>query len=112
DSYLASLPSLRLFDVRIDSSFVNEHERMLTGGFYAEITLGYDAVIAQESGGRAFGIESLREIQLSKRDVLDHLAEARQSFSTLEWKEFLLRSIGVESSALSEREQNALLLRM
>jgi predicted ATP-dependent Lon-type protease len=32
DSYLATLPSLRLNDVRIADRLVNEHERMLTGG--------------------------------------------------------------------------------
>ena len=112
DSYLATLPSVRLNDVRIDSSLVNKHERMLTGGFYAEITLGYDAAIAQESNGRPFGIESLREIQLSQRDVLDGLAEARKAFTTEEWKTFLLRSIGIESAGLSVRQQNAMLLRM
>jgi ATP-dependent Lon protease len=69
DSYLASLPSLRLTDVRISPELVNQHERMLTGGFYAEITLNYDAAIAQESSGRPFGVESLREIQLSKTEV-------------------------------------------
>jgi len=112
DSYVAILPSLRLTDVRIGSSLVNEHERMLTGGFYAEITLDYDAAIAQESKGRPFGVESLREIQLSKRDVLDILAEARNNFTTSEWKEFLLRSIGIEPGGLSERQRDALLLRM
>jgi len=35
--YVASLPSLRLTDVRISSELVNQHERMLTGGFYAEL---------------------------------------------------------------------------
>jgi len=64
DSYLATLPSLQLRDVRISPELVNEHERMLTGGFYAEITLAYDAAIAQEKSGRPFGVESLREIQL------------------------------------------------
>jgi predicted ATP-dependent Lon-type protease len=39
DSYLARLPSLRLNDVRIADRLVNEHERMLTGGFYTEIEL-------------------------------------------------------------------------
>lgn len=112
DSYLATIPGLQLKDVRIESALVNQHERMLTGGFYAEITLGYDAVIAQEKNGRPFGIESLREIQLSKRDVLDLLAEARRNFTTEEWKIFLLRSIGIEPTNLSERETNALLLRM
>jgi len=112
DSYIATLPSLRLTDVRISPELVNEHERMLTGGFYAEISLNYDAAIAQESNGRPFGIESLREIQLSKRDVLGILAEARKSFATDEWKAFLLRSIGIEPNGLSRRQGDALLLRM
>lgn len=112
DSYIATLPSLRLTDVRISPELANEHERMLTGGFYAEISLNYDAAIAQESKGRPFGVESLREIQLSKRDVLDTLAEARKSFTTDEWKEFLLRSISIESNGLSRRQRDALMLRM
>lgn len=112
DAYVASLPSLRLNDVRITDALVGEHERMLTGGFYAEITLEYDASIAQESSGRPFGVQALREIQLSKRDVLDDLARARQHFSTEEWKALLLRSTGIEPSGLSERQQDALLLRM
>jgi ATP-dependent Lon protease len=112
DSYIATLPSLRLQDVRIEAALVSEHERMLTGGFYAEITLGYDSIIAQEKSGRPFGVIGLREIQLSKRDVLDSLAKARASFSTEEWITFLLRSIGIESSHLSTRQKNALLLRM
>ncbi|MFU2089509.1 protease Lon-related BREX system protein BrxL [Avibacterium avium] len=112
DSYLATLPSLRLNDVRIKPEWVNEHERILTGGFYAEITLDYDPAIAQESKGRPFGIQSLREIQLSKRDVLDILGKARQSFTTEEWKDFLLRSTGIEPEGLSQRQRNVLMLRM
>lgn len=112
DSYIATLPSLQLTDVRINPELVKEHERMLTGGFYAEISLTYDAAIAQESKGRAFGIDSLREIQLSKRNLLDILANARNSFTTEEWKEFLLRSIGIEPKGLSQRQRDALMLRM
>ena len=110
--YVASLPSLRLTDVRISSELVNQHERMLTGGFYAELGVTFDVAIAQESKGRPFGIASLREIQLSKRDVLDTLAKARLNFTTEEWKNFLLRSIGIEAEGLTERQKNALLLRM
>lgn len=110
--YVASLPSLRLTDVRISSELVNLHERMLTGGFYAELGVTFDIAIAQESKGRPFGITSLREIQLSKRDVLETLAVARRNFNTEEWKDFLLRSIGIEPSGLAVRQKNALLLRM
>ena len=112
DSYLAELPSLSLNDARISSELVHEHERMLTGGFYAEVTLVYDATIAQEKGGRPFGIEAIRPIQLSKREVLDSLAQGREMFTTEEWKKFLIRSIGLEPEALSERTQDIVMLRM
>ncbi|WP_246653063.1 protease Lon-related BREX system protein BrxL [Rhizobium laguerreae] len=112
DSYLAALPSLRLADVRIDDKLVQAHERMLTGGFYAEVELGYDATIAQETGGRPFQIMSLREIQLSSRDILEKIAHGRAQLSTKEWRDFLLRSVGLEPDTLSLRSQDGMLLRM
>ena len=112
DSYLATLPSLQLRDVRIDAETVADNERMLTGGFYAEIHLDYDAAIAQERNGRPFGVSFLRPIQLSKRGVVDDLARGRSSFTTEQWKHFLLRSVGLEPASLSERAQDVLLLRM
>ncbi|NGM24330.1 BREX system Lon protease-like protein BrxL [Roseomonas stagni] len=112
DSYLVTLPSLRLNDVRINDRFVKDHERMLTGGFYAEVDLGYDASIAQEKGGRPFELIGLREIQLSTRDVLEPIAEGRRALSTAEWKDFLLRSVGLEPGAVSPRARDVALLRM
>jgi len=112
DSYVATLPSLQLTDARITDELVKKHDRMLTGGFYAEISLTYDAAIAQENKGRPFCVENLREIQLSKHDILDVMAKARKSFTTEEWKSFLLRSIGIQPASLSERAKNALLLRI
>ena len=112
DSYLATLPSLRLTDVRISPELVSTHERMLTGGFYAEIQLDYDAILANEKGGKPFGIESLRPIQLSKRGVLEDFALGREAFTTEQWKHLLLRSVGFEPACLSARAQNLVLLRM
>jgi ATP-dependent Lon protease len=112
DCFVAELPSLGLRDVRIADSLVHENERMLTDGFYAEITLVYDAAIAQEKNGRPFAIESLRPIQLSKADALAVLHRGRRQFTTDEWKRLLMRSIGLEPEALSERAQNTALLRM
>jgi ATP-dependent Lon protease len=112
DSYVASLPSLRLTDVRIEAAMVLENQRMLTGGFYAEVELEYDAVIAQQKAGRPFGIRSLRPIQLSKRNVLDDLIRGREAFTTVDWKQFLLRSVGLEPGGLSSRAQDVLILRM
>ena len=112
DSYLATLPSLRLADVRIDPRLVAQNERMLTGGFYAEVELEYDAIVAQEQSGHPFGVASLRAIQLSTRRVLEDLSRGREAFTTEEWKRFLIRSVGLEPDVLSEREQDVLLLRM
>ena len=112
DCFLATLPSLRLNDVRISEELVRTHERMLTGGFYAEIELHYDPSIAEEKNGKPFGVESLREIQLSKRDVLETLSRGRALFSFNEWRDFLLRSIGLEPGALPERTRDVMLLRM
>src|SRR5580765_5041829 len=102
DCFLAELPSVGVKDVRIDDRLVHEHERMLTDGFYAEITLTYDRAIAEEQAGRPFAIESLRPIQLSKPDVLQTLEEARKKFTVKEWTDLLIRSIGIEPATLSE----------
>jgi len=109
--YLASLPSLNLNRVRIPDKIVDDNERLLTGGVYAEVTLEYDSVIAEEKG-HAFGIAELRPIQMSKRNVLDIMAEARTRFSSEEWRDFLTRSIGLEPGALSPRAIDAIMLRM
>ncbi len=112
DCYLAELPSLTLKDVRIDDQMVTENERMLTDGFYAEVTLTYDGIIAQQQGGRPFKIDGLRPIQMSKSDLLDIFAKGRRSFTTAEWIDFLIRSIGLEPTAFSDRAKKVILLRM
>ncbi len=112
DCYTAELPSLAIKDVQISDSLVKEHERMLTDGFYAEVTLEYDAVVAQEKNGRPFQIAALRPIQMSKSDVLDVLYQGRREFSTEQWIDFLVRSIGLEPSVLSERAKQVVLLRI
>src|SRR5690606_13321253 len=104
--------SLTINDARIDPELVTAHERLLSDGFYAEIVLGYDAVIAQEKNGRPFGIESIRPIQLSKRNVLEQIAAGRAQLTTEQWKRLLLRSVGFEPEALTQRQQDVLLMRM
>lgn len=110
--YVAKIPSLQLNDVRILDEMVTSNDRMLSGGFYAEIEIEYDPAIAEEKQGRPFGIASLRPIQLSSRDVLDVLHKGRESFTLEEWKSFLIRSIGMEPNALEEKAKDALFVRM
>lgn len=112
DCFLAELPSVQIRDARIDDRLVHEHERMLTDGFYAEVTLSYDGSIALEQGGRPFSIVSLRAIQLSQSEVLSILTKGRAQFTTEEWRDILIRSIGLEPEKLSERAKWVVLLRM
>jgi ATP-dependent Lon protease len=109
---VATLPSLRLTDVHIPAHLVMENERMLTGGFYAEVEVEYDPGASQQKESRPFGIHGLRPIQLSKRGVLDDFARGRRAFSTEQWKDLLLRSVGFEPDRLSPRAKDVLLLRI
>src|SRR5437016_8619824 len=84
DSFLVELSSLGLKDVRIADTLVHEHEHILSDGFYAEVTLTYDAAIAEEQHGRPFAIESLRAIQLSTSDVLVPLRKGRERITSSE----------------------------
>ncbi len=112
DCYLAELPSLALNDVQVADTLVKDNERMLTDGFYAEITLEYDALIAQEKNGRPFVVSALRPIQMSSPNVLDVLCKGRKQFTTDEWRNLLLRSVGYEPTALDDRAKMVVLLRM
>lgn len=111
-NYFAMLPSLGLQKVRIDSALVYSNDRMLTGGFYAEIELEYFSSDEDENRGRSFGITNLRPIQLSQRNVLEVLYKGRVHFTLEEWKDFLIRSIGIEPTSLSEKAKNLLFVRM
>ena len=112
NSYLATIPSLRLKDCRIEWELISEHERMLTGGFYAEIELEYDAIAGEQKNGRPFAIVGVQPIQWSTRNAVERLAEGRRRFTSEQWKWLLLRSVGLEPGKLTPRERDVLLLRM
>lgn len=112
DAYKAELPSVQLSDIHISDELVNEHDRMLTGGFYAEVSLEYIAALGKESGGQPFRVESVRPIQMSTRDALDTFIAGRKQFTIDQWRDLLLRSVGFEPSRFTAREQDVLIARM
>ena len=112
DAYKAELPGLQLSDIHISDKLVNEHDRMLTGGFYAEVTLEYIAALAREPGGQPFRVESVRPIQMSTRDALDTFVRGRSHFTLDQWRDLLLRSVGFEPARFTQRGQDILLARM
>ena len=112
DAYKAELPSLQINDIHISADLVDEHQRMLTGGFYAEVTLEYIAALAEDQGGQPFRVEAIRPIQMSTRDALGTLSAGRSAFTPEQWRDLLLRSVGFEPSRLSDRQQDVLIARM
>ncbi len=112
DAYKAELPSVQLSDIHISDELVNEHDRMLTGGFYAEVSLEYIAALGKESGGQPFRVESVRPIQMSTRDALDTFVAGRAQFTLEQWRALLLRSVGFEPDKFTTRQQDVLLARM
>jgi uncharacterized protein (TIGR02653 family) len=112
DAYKAELPSLQLNDIHISAELVDEHQRMLTGGFYAEVTLEYIAALASEQGGQPFRVEAIRPIQMSTRDALSTFMSGRAHFTLQQWRDLLLRSVGFEPARLTARQQDILIARM
>ena len=95
DKYWANLANLDLDYVNIDDGLVRAHDRLLMGGIWAEIVLRYDDLYVFRGQNRPFFVESLRPIQLSTRNI-DSFKEARHRFTTGQWLDLLMRSLGYE----------------
>ncbi len=95
DKYWATLHNVNQDYVNIGEDLVREHDRLLLGGVWAEVTLRYDASYKFGGVTRPFVIERLKPIQLSNRSV-EPLIAARQRFSREDWLDLLLRSLGLE----------------
>jgi len=95
DKYWASLSNLNLDFINIDDRLVKEHERLLMGGVWAEITLRYDETFIFKNQNRPFFIEAIRPIQVSNRNM-DGFKAARRRFTRDQWLDLLMRSMGYE----------------
>lgn len=97
DKYWATLHSINQDFVNIDDALLREHDRLLMGGIWAEVTLRYDASLKFKNQFRPFVIDALKPIQLSSRSI-GPVIEARAKFTTEEWIDLLIRSLGMEPS--------------
>jgi ATP-dependent Lon protease len=95
DKYWASIANLNQDFINIDDRLVKEHDRLLMGGVWAEITLRYDDTFIFKGQNRPFFIESIRPIQLSNRNMEGFVA-ARKQFTRNQWLDLLMRSMGYE----------------
>lgn len=95
----AALENFNSQRIAISEKFYRDNNRLLEGGIWAEVTVGYNDI---DDDDYAFYIEDLRPIQLSRFDF-EGFAEGRKQFSRNEWLDIVLRSVGLEGSRLSHR---------
>lgn len=124
DEYEAMFSNLGLGGVPIAEDYPERFDRLLCGGIWCIIQLEYN----QEDVDNAIGfgteikskkrkdtplitIRNLKPIQMPSVDI-GELKAGRKAFSKEEWTNLLLRSIGMESDGLTEREKWLLLLRL
>ncbi len=100
--YWAEMENFASKRIAINPCFYQENEKLLESGIWAEITLAYNEV---EEGDYAFFIEDLRPIQIAHFDA-DKFFRGRERFTTDEWIDVLIRSIGINPDWLAERSRH------
>jgi ATP-dependent Lon protease len=93
--YWARLASSGLDFVHVEPDLVHKHERLFTGGIWANIELSYDETIVHRGVTRPFVLQRLAPIQIASARY-DEFVEGRRRFTRDEWTDVLLRTMGYE----------------
>ncbi|WP_326519490.1 protease Lon-related BREX system protein BrxL [Acinetobacter sp. CAAS 2-6] len=109
DKYEASFSNLGIKDAEISAGIVKEYEKLLVGGIWVIATLSY--YFDEGPSNSPFGVSLLKPIQMPNMNM-DELFNGRAALTTDQWRESLIRSIGMEPASLKEEVQWHLLARM
>jgi len=111
DKYWAEIVNFGHKYVHVPERYVRQYDRLLVDGVWCEVELRHE-YDDQASGKRSpFWIEELRPIQVAAFD-LDEYANGRGEFSTDEWIDLLIRTIGLEPAGMSKRLKLLYLVRL
>lgn len=109
DCYVASFANLGLAGIPIATNYVTANEKLLSGnGVWCIVTIGY---IPGEDIRMHWEIQTLKPIQISNVDINDYIAQ-RSKFTTGEWMDFLVHTIGLNPEKLNRREKFIVLARL
>ncbi|MGI6218142.1 MAG: BREX system Lon protease-like protein BrxL, partial [Coriobacteriales bacterium] len=100
DAYEASFENLGISHVLVDSDTVKKNRRLLVSGVWCIADLAYSPNEAK--GESPYLLIKLKPIQLAHFD-LDSYIEKRREFTTQEWIDVLIRTIGLDPAQLGER---------
>jgi ATP-dependent Lon protease len=96
--------------VHIPDHYVRDFDRLLTGGIWAQVDMRFE--YDEESKGKyPFWIDKLTPIQLATFDLEDY-RKLRAEFTTDEWLDLMVRSIGYEPSIMERRLKLLFLTRL
>ena len=109
DEYQASFANLGLTGVPIGTQYVKANPKLLSGnGVWCIVTIGY---ISGEDIKVRWEIQTLKPIQISNIDVKEYI-DQRQSFTTDEWIDFLMHTVGLNPEKMNRREKFITLARL
>ncbi|MCS7166352.1 MAG: protease Lon-related BREX system protein BrxL [Gemmatales bacterium] len=113
DKYWAELKNFGHRYVHIPDHYIRKYDRLLVGGIWAQIELRhqYDAEAHGPAKRSPFWIDELKPIQIATFD-LEEYRQNRRHFTTDEWLDLLIRTMGLESSQFSRRVKMLLLVRL
>ncbi len=97
DRYEALLANLGENGVHIADTTVQDFEKLLVGGIWCIISMNY--FFEEGQRGLPFSISQLTPIQMPNGDM-ESLLAGRRAFTEDEWIDVLLRSVGMEPTAL------------
>lgn len=109
DEYHASFANLGLTGVPIATEYVKKNPKLLSGnGVWCIVTVGY---LSGEDVKVRWEIQNLKPIQISNIDLQEYI-DQRQNFTTDEWIDFLIHTIGLNPDKLNRREKLISLARL
>lgn len=109
DEYQATFANLGLTGVPISTDYVRKNPKLLSGnGVWCIITLGY---ISGENIKVRWEIQTMKPIQISNIDLQEYI-DQRKNFTTEEWIDFLMHTVGLNPEVMNRREKFITLARL
>ena len=109
DEYQASFANLGLSGVPIGTQYVTANPKLLSGnGVWCIVTMGY---ISGDGIRVRWDIQTLKPIQISNIDLQEYI-DQRKKFTTDEWIDFLIHTVGLNPDMLNRREKFITLARL
>lgn len=111
DKHWAELVNFGHKFVHVPEHFLRDYDRLLMGGIWAQIDIRHQYDEDAKGKRSPFWIDNLKPIQIATFD-LEEFRECRREFSTDEWLDLLMRTIGLEPQNFDRRLKMLFLARL